>query len=105
MLSPVGPIGVQLTNRLNVSLRHVQNVLQTLQFDTTVFIAEVKKNKYNIWLTGPNYSLIYCKKEFCSSFFLLFQKINWEASVNVTCWPAFLLLYCCHKKNMFVWLE
>jgi hypothetical protein len=52
-----------------------------------------------------DYLLYYWKNDFLDAFFLLFQKLNWEASVELPHWESFLLLYCCHKINVFVWLN
>ena len=65
--------------------------------------------KFNMTFTSPvddvNVYYFYEENEILSAFFLLFHDAHREAEVFLKGWREFLLLYCCLKKNVFVWME
>jgi hypothetical protein len=64
-----------------------------------------------IWLRSDSGAYFCFKKSDISSlYYFLFQysrrhKRFPSIDKDIKSWPLFLLLYCCHKRNVFVWLE
>lgn len=108
---PLGPSQTYFTNSYYKLYNKFNTLTGTWDFKNDVKVSNAyvrvwcNTNTNQFFLQHDCYSLLYWKNDFLHAFFLLFQKINWTASVELPHWESFLLLYCCHKKNIFVWLE
>lgn len=107
---PLGPSSIAYFGGFASLFGDFNYLTKCWDFKENVYVSHayfgVSDNGGRILLANDNnYLLYYWKKDFLSAFFLLFQKLNWESSIVLPYWDSFLLMYCCHKKNRFVWLE
>lgn len=110
MSSPVGPAGCYSSNP------HIwvdpPNFYDVKTLITEVFDIIVSDQ---IWLRCHTKACFYYEKsDILSVYYFLFQyskthedfpKVDVDEDGALKSWPQFLLLYCCHKKNVFIWLN
>lgn len=104
MSSPVRPSGYYSSILLRqVGIPDIYNTRITEVFD--IIVAD------QIWFRCDfGACFYYSKSDIISLFYFLFQysrrHIDFPSvDEEIQSWPIFLLLYCCHKRNLFAWLD
>jgi hypothetical protein len=106
MSSPVGPTGCHSTNPSTFGEVPEFDEKKTKIIEVFDIIVSDQ-----IWLRCHTGSCFYYNKsDIISLYYFLFQysrrhKRFPSIDEDIQTWPVFLLLYCCHKRNVFVWLE